>query len=164
MIDGLDLLSRVCRACELVGLDAQEAAAELGDTAAQGLPMSLMFELAPGPQAVRQLSITADPAAEEIQAAVRLLQAHRRAAWVYASLQIQHEWPHHGIRFSMDMTNGDLVLSGVLPAQDLDPQDLAVLLGDVMLGMNRLLDLVAAVSAPSDPQAPAVMPDMMVRG
>ncbi len=163
MIDGLDLLARVCRACELVGLDVQEALGELGETAAQGLPMSLMFELAHATQAVRQLSITVEPAVGEINAAVRLLQAHRHPVWVYAALQIQHEWPHHGIRFSMDMANGDLVLSGVLPAQDLDPQDLAVLLGDVILGMNRLLDLGAAVSAPLEPHASGVTPDLMVK-
>jgi hypothetical protein len=164
MIDGLDLLSRVCRACELVGLDVQEALAELGETAAQGLPMSLMFELAHVPQAARQLSITAEPAVGEIQAAVRLLQAHRHPVWVYAALQIQHEWPHNGMRFSMDMANGDLVLSGVLPVQDLDPQDLAALLGDVILGMNRLLALGDAASVPSDPQGSGVAPDLMVRG
>ena len=138
---GLHVLATLCHACELVGLETQGAELEWAESADRGEPLSLVFELTREPDPVRHLSLTTDPEAHTVEVSVTLANAHLRPEWVYGALQLNHELPHHGLRYSMDMSNGELSLGTSLPLTDLQSDTLAQEIAEAMGGLERLIRL-----------------------
>lgn len=139
--EGLQVLATLCHACQLIGLETQGAELEWADAADRGEPLSLVFELTREPDPVRHLNLTTDPEADTAEVSVTLANAHLCPAWVYAALQLNHELPYHGLRYSMDMSNGELSLGTSLPLADLQPDTLAQQMVEAMVGLERLIRL-----------------------
>lgn len=150
-VSTLEALALACYACELAGFDVTDLASDVADAADRGEAFELVFDVSDD-QRFRMLF---DPETQNYEIAVQKLGAYSEPPLVYAALQLNHELPRGNRRFSMEMFTGDVVLSDEVEVSTTSADALALVICDLLIGMDELVTFAA-----EDPADETVQVDM----
>lgn len=134
-VSTLESLALACYACELAGFDVTDIASDVADAADRGDAFELVFDVS-DEQRFRMLF---DPESQQFEIAVHKLGAYSEPALVFAALQLNHELPRGNRRFSMEMFTGDVVLSDEVEVATTSADALALVVCDLLIGMDELM-------------------------